>query len=167
MILAFFVSFGLFWLYSKLIYSKSVVFHRGLIVSHIMFSAMNSILWSLPSMNLPYWVVIPLMLNSTRIELWYESLMIHANNLAYAQVITVKNALPIVWMFHCSNKAGVNASFVLSILIMDIIHFMLWSFKTIQVFKVPKITTRTSWLTLRTITQHEITTTDYLRNKGF
>ncbi len=156
--LSFAISFLMFWLYTKLIYHKSVVEHRHLIAAHFIFIVINPILWDLPTSNLPYWVVVPLLLNSTRIELWYESLMIHANNLGYAQLITLKNAIPIVWVFHCADKVNYNSGVVMSIVLMDVMH---WVMHTVHQTKYirwtenknrkPLIATKSSYLTFRTI----------------
>ena len=145
------VAFCLFWAYSKLIYHKEVPDKRQLMTSHLMFCALNTIFYRLPSFNLPYWVIVPLLLNSTRIELWWESLMIHANNLVYAQMKTLKNAIFMVCLFHCADKYNFNASFVVNILAMDMIHFMLHIFKRHSSWHHPKLILRSSYLTIRTI----------------
>ena len=133
----------MFWVYTKLIYHKSVVDERHLIAAHLVFTVLNTIIWGLPTPNLPYWVVVPLLLNSTRIELWYDSIMVHSNNLGYAQLMTVKNAMVIIPVFHCADKVNYNSGIVLSILVMDIMHWILHTTQTL-----PR--TKSSYLTLRT-----------------
>jgi len=141
------LAFFFFWLYAKIIYHRSRVDKRHLILAHFMFSSLNAIFYSMPSFNLPYWVVVPLLLNSTRIELWFESLMIHMNNLGYAQITTLKNALFLIPLFHWADKLNCNATFVLNVLGMDVLHFVLYE---IRLFK-KKTAKRTSYVGITTI----------------
>lgn len=124
-ILAYIASLCLFWMYTKLIYHKARPIHRSLVAAHAMFAAINTILWDLKSYNMPYWVIIPIIANSTRIELFYESLMIHANNIPFALLTYLKNTIIISLIFAWASAAGMNTSLIISILSMDVIHFLL------------------------------------------
>lgn len=124
--LTFISSFILYLVYSRLIYSKA---KTGGPEVHCMFSAINAIFWGFPSYNLPYWVLLPLVLNSTRLELWFDSIMIHSNNVAFAVLKCIKNFIPMSVMFYFASTLKANASFVLSILTIDIIYTILWAIK--------------------------------------
>jgi hypothetical protein len=148
--IGFAISFALFWAYTKLIYHKSVVDKHHLIAAHFTFTVLNTMLWGLPIPNLPYWVVVPMLLNSTRIELWYDSIMVHVNNLGYAQLITLKNAIAIIPLFHCADKVNYNSGVIMSVIVMDIMH---WVMHTAQQTKWFQGTTGlpSSWLAIRTV----------------
>ena len=147
-ILAYITSLCLFWLYTKLIYHKARPFHRSLVAAHAMFAALNTILWDLKSYNIPYWVIIPIITNSTRIELLYESLMIHANNIPFALLTYLKNTIFISLIFAWASAARINV--VISILSMDVIHFLLDGF-ALKRHWTNKRVVKSSYLSIRTI----------------
>ena len=126
--IAFIASFCLYFLYTMLIYSKV----PSSLKIHFMYSAVNAILWGLPSYDLPYWVLLPLVFNSTRIELCNCRLMVHANNVPFALLKLLKNSLVITFLFHLSRHAKMSASLVLSILSIDIIQAISWEIKVIH-----------------------------------
>ena len=128
MIVGFIASFCLYFVYTMLIYNK-VPDSANI---HFMYSAVNAILWGMPSYDLPYWALVPLVLNSTRIELCYGRLMIHANNVPYALLKLLKNFLLITFLFYMSRYLQMSATLVLSLLTIDIIQAIRWEIKVIK-----------------------------------
>jgi hypothetical protein len=142
LILTYFAFFG----YQKLIYYKNKPIHEHLVSAHLMFTA-TGLFW-VPG-NINYWLVIPLLVNCTRIEMYYESLAYHWNNIGYFIVHVVKN-LPIWLMFHIAHWEGYSGAYLISILIMDTMAWVLWQIKVITAYH-NKLST-TNYLTLTTLT---------------
>ena len=128
MIVGFIASFCLYFVYTMLIYNK-VPDSANI---HFMYSAVNAILWGMPSYDLPYWALVPLVFNSTRIELCNCRLMVHANNLPFALLKLLKNFLLISFLFYLSRYTKMSATLVLSILTIDIIQAIRWEIKVIN-----------------------------------
>ena len=105
-------------LYSMLIYHRS---NTGSLRIYLTFSAINAIALGFPSYNLPHWCFVPLLLNSTRIELWFDLLMIHSNNTLYALLKLTKNFFPMVVMYLIAFFFEKSASFFISIIFMQMI----------------------------------------------
>ena len=135
-------SLCLFWVYTRLIYHKARPMHTTLVAAHAMFAAINTIMWE--RQNMPYWVIIPIIANSTRIELLYESLAIHTNNIPFALLILLKNTIVILTL------RGMHTSLVTSILSMDVIHFILDGV-ALKRHWTNKRVVKSSYLSIRTI----------------
>ena len=123
--LSVFASWALFYIYTVLVHHKALPMKKHLIAAHTMFAAINGVMWAGPSYNLPPWVIIPLLINSSRIELMYFKATVHANNIGFALVVLMKNSIPIGMLFIWANLAGMSAAFVLSILSMDGLFFIM------------------------------------------
>ena len=113
-----------FWMYQKLIYYDKLFVNTQLRAAHIMF-AFTGILW-IPN-NAPVWTIVPIILNSTRIELF--NLAIHVNNATYFLLHVLKN-MPIVLCFYWTHSHNHSAAYVVSILFMDFLSLILFELKT-------------------------------------
>lgn len=113
-----------FWMYQKLIYYDKLFVNTQLRAAHILF-AFTGLLW-LPN-NAPAWTIVPLILNSTRIELF--NLTFHVNNTVYFLLHVLKN-MPIALCFYWTHSHNHSGAYVVSILFMDLLSLILWELKT-------------------------------------
>lgn len=109
-----------FWMYTKLVYHDSMPLYRHLRGAHLLFS-LTGMLWV--EGEAPYWFVVPLVLNSTRIELYNIRF-----NFWYVVMYLVKNSA-IALNFHWAYTEKYSGAYVVSVLLMDLMHWLMWELR--------------------------------------
>ena len=127
-----------FWVYHKFIYYENKPIYNHMVAAHLMFS-LTGLLW-VPG-NAEYWMVIPLLINCTRIEMYY-----HPHHTALYFMFHMMKNIPIWLNFHWAHSEGYSGAYVVSILAMDTIA---WILHELRVAISP--TTYTNYLTIPTL----------------
>ncbi len=138
------IAFLAFWVYHKFIYYDNKPMHKHIIAAHLLFTATG--LFGIPG-NVNYWLVIPLLINCTRIELY--TLPLHTNNVGYFVLHVLKN-IPIWLMFHIAHSRGYSGAYLISILTMDTIAWVLYEIRVTTSYH--RQLSYTTYLTITTLT---------------
>ena len=137
------ISFIGFWLYQKLIYYDQLFVFAQLRAAHALFS-LSAILW-LPGKT-PVWVIVPLILNSTRIELFNISICVE--NIWPFFLYVMKN-IPIAICFVWAHSLNYSTSYVVSVLFIDFISTKLWEYRIYHLYH--NTFTTTHYLSIATL----------------
>lgn len=133
-----------FWVYHKFIYHDNKPIHWHLVAAHILFS-LTGMMWIRGNVN--YWMVVPLLVNCTRIEL--HTLSYRWNNVGYFILHLVKN-IPIWLNFNWAHSLGYSGAYVISILYMDTIAWILYEIRVTTSYY--QRLSYTNYLTITTLT---------------